>query len=155
MSGSGSIRAAALYAYNAYVGVVHVNLLLRQNQTDLKSNNPFFSLKGDLFGGLNDGLLSRAEALVDMGKHPGASPPSLQLKHDMMYHPGMPPPHPGQHRNIHQLNSNNNNNNSGSSPSQHKWTQWVGNQCLIWVLTLCLSVSYLRWVTPAWKDWIC
>jgi len=55
-----------------------------------------FSFQGDLFGGLNDGLLSRAEALaaVDMGKHPSNSTPGLpQLKHDMMYHPGMG--HPG------------------------------------------------------------
>ncbi|ODN03236.1 Inhibitory POU protein [Orchesella cincta] len=54
-------------------------------------------MQGDLFGGLNDGLLSRAEALVDIGKHPGASPPVTglpQLKHDMMYHPSMGPPHP-------------------------------------------------------------
>ncbi|OXA38143.1 Inhibitory POU protein [Folsomia candida] len=60
---------------------------------------------GDLFGGLNDGLLSRAEALVDMGKHPGASPPGLQqLKHDMMYHPGMGPPHPSHNpRGPHQM----------------------------------------------------
>ncbi|XP_077302023.1 abnormal chemosensory protein 6 isoform X2 [Arctopsyche grandis] len=54
---------------------------------------------GDIFSGLNDGLLSRAEALaaVDMGKHQGAqpSPAALpQLKHDMMYHHGMAaPPH--------------------------------------------------------------
>ncbi|XP_018909002.2 inhibitory POU protein [Bemisia tabaci] len=53
---------------------------------------------GDLFGGLNDGLLSRAEALaaVDMGKHQTGSGPGLpQLKHDVMYHHGMGNPHPG------------------------------------------------------------
>ncbi|XP_039287538.1 inhibitory POU protein isoform X1 [Nilaparvata lugens] len=57
---------------------------------------------GDLFTGLNDGLLSRAEALaaVDMGKHQpgsggGPTPTLPQLKHDMMYHPGMGAPHPG------------------------------------------------------------
>lgn len=53
--------------------------------------------QGDLFGGLNDGLLSRAEALaaVDMGKHPANGTPGLpQLKHDMMYHHGMGG-HPG------------------------------------------------------------
>ncbi|CAH2207441.1 jg26774, partial [Pararge aegeria aegeria] len=55
---------------------------------------------GDLFGGLNDGLLSRAEALaaVDIGKHqagPQPGPPLPQLKHDMVYHHGVggPPPH--------------------------------------------------------------
>ncbi|XP_073957304.1 abnormal chemosensory protein 6 isoform X1 [Choristoneura fumiferana] len=61
---------------------------------------------GDLFGGLNDGLLSRAEALaaVDIGKHQsGPQPgPLPQLKHDMVYHHGVggPPPHnarPHQH----------------------------------------------------------
>nr|CAD7586886.1 unnamed protein product [Timema genevievae] len=53
---------------------------------------------GDLFSGLNDGLLTRAEALaaVDIGKHQASSPPVLpQLKHDMMYHHGMGAPHPG------------------------------------------------------------
>ncbi|KAL1456640.1 hypothetical protein WDU94_001354, partial [Cyamophila willieti] len=42
--------------------------------------------------GLNDGLLSRAEALaaVDIGKHSASSTPTLPtLKHDMMYHHGM------------------------------------------------------------------
>nr|BAL03077.1 abnormal chemosensory jump 6, isoform A [Bombyx mori] len=55
---------------------------------------------GDIFGGLNDGLLSRAEALaaVDIGKHqsgPQPGPPLPQLKHDMVYHHGVggPPPH--------------------------------------------------------------
>lgn len=43
-------------------------------------------LQGDLFSGLNDGLLSRAEAL-DIGKHQGGAP----IKHDMMYHHAMPP----------------------------------------------------------------
>ncbi|CAH0382917.1 unnamed protein product [Bemisia tabaci] len=55
-------------------------------------------IAGDLFGGLNDGLLSRAEALaaVDMGKHQTGSGPGLpQLKHDVMYHHGMGNPHPG------------------------------------------------------------
>ncbi|XP_054274878.1 inhibitory POU protein isoform X2 [Macrosteles quadrilineatus] len=49
---------------------------------------------GDLFSGLNDGLLSRAEALaaVDIGKHqPNPGPGLPQLKHDMMYHHGMAP----------------------------------------------------------------
>lgn len=56
--------------------------------------------QGDLFGGLNDGLLSRAEALaaVDISKHqsgPQPGPPLPQLKHDMVYHHGVggPPPH--------------------------------------------------------------
>ncbi|XP_041986196.1 inhibitory POU protein isoform X5 [Aricia agestis] len=55
---------------------------------------------GDLFSGLNDGLLSRAEALaaVDISKHqsgPQPGPPLPQLKHDMVYHHGVgaPPPH--------------------------------------------------------------
>lgn len=54
-------------------------------------------LQGDLFSGLNDGLISRAEALaaVDI-KHQGNSGPGglPQLKHDMMYHHSMgaPPP---------------------------------------------------------------
>jgi class 4 POU domain transcription factor len=55
-------------------------------------------VQGDLFGGLNDGLLSRAEALaaVDIGKHQASSTPGLpQLKHDMMYHHSMGAPHPG------------------------------------------------------------
>lgn len=47
---------------------------------------PAVVLQGDLFSGLNDGLLSRAEAL-DIGKHQGAPP----IKHDMMYHHAMPP----------------------------------------------------------------
>ncbi|XP_041986198.1 inhibitory POU protein isoform X6 [Aricia agestis] len=57
-------------------------------------------LQGDLFSGLNDGLLSRAEALaaVDISKHqsgPQPGPPLPQLKHDMVYHHGVgaPPPH--------------------------------------------------------------
>lgn len=59
-----------------------------------------FVVQGDLFGGLNDGLLSRAEALaaVDIGKHQSGQqpgPPLGQLKHDMVYHHGVggPPPH--------------------------------------------------------------
>ncbi|XP_058807337.1 inhibitory POU protein isoform X3 [Phymastichus coffea] len=56
---------------------------------------------GDIFGGLNsglqDGLLSRAEALAaDLGKHNGGTP--MPLKHDpvSVYHHGahMPTPHP-------------------------------------------------------------
>jgi len=53
-------------------------------------------LQGDIFGGLNDGLLSRAEALaaVDISKHQVTSSPGglQQLKHDMMYHPSMQHP---------------------------------------------------------------
>jgi len=55
-----------------------------------------FMFQGDIFGGLNDGLLSRAEALaaVDISKHQVSSNPGglPQLKHDMMYHPGMQHP---------------------------------------------------------------
>ncbi|XP_063220080.1 inhibitory POU protein-like [Bacillus rossius redtenbacheri] len=61
---------------------------------------------GDLFSGLNDGLLTRAEALaaVDIGKHQNSSPPVLpQLKHDMMYHPGMGGPHPVPNARPHQM----------------------------------------------------
>ncbi|XP_037070935.1 inhibitory POU protein-like isoform X1 [Pollicipes pollicipes] len=52
---------------------------------------------GNLFGGLDDNLLSRAEALADMGRH-GAPPPSSlpQLRPDMVYghpHPAMSSPH--------------------------------------------------------------
>lgn len=54
---------------------------------------------------MNDGLLSRAEALaaVDIGKHqPGGGGPGglPQLKHDMMYHHGMgaPPPNSRPHQ---------------------------------------------------------
>ncbi|KAK3921130.1 Inhibitory POU protein [Frankliniella fusca] len=48
--------------------------------------------RGDLFSGLNDGLLSRAEAL-DIGKHQGQP-----IKHDMMYHHAMPPHNPRTHQ---------------------------------------------------------
>lgn len=53
-------------------------------------------LQGDLFSGLNDGLISRAEALaaVDIKHQSTGGPAGLpQLKHDMMYHSmGAPPP---------------------------------------------------------------
>lgn len=56
--------------------------------------------QGDIFSGLNDGILSRAEALaaVDMQKHQTHSQMSTQLKHDVMYHHGMaaPPQRPLQ-----------------------------------------------------------
>ncbi|CRK94808.1 CLUMA_CG008302, isoform A [Clunio marinus] len=59
---------------------------------------------GDIFSGLNDGLLSRAEALaaVDMQKHQSTHAAhqqmTQQLKHDVMYHHGMggPPQRPLQ-----------------------------------------------------------
>ncbi|XP_058174589.1 inhibitory POU protein [Anopheles ziemanni] len=56
---------------------------------------------GDIFSGLNDGILSRAEALaaVDIGKHQNNHPQmATQLKHDVMYHHGMgaPPQRPLQ-----------------------------------------------------------
>ncbi|XP_028897963.1 inhibitory POU protein isoform X5 [Zeugodacus cucurbitae] len=46
---------------------------------------------GDIFAGINDGILSRAEALaaVDMGKHQATHHHSQmpgQIKHDVMYH---------------------------------------------------------------------
>jgi len=43
---------------------------------------------------------------VDMGKHPGASPPVTglpQLKHDMMYHHSMNPHHPSHNARPHQV----------------------------------------------------
>uniref|UniRef100_A0A8D8Z873 POU domain protein n=1 Tax=Cacopsylla melanoneura TaxID=428564 RepID=A0A8D8Z873_9HEMI len=61
---------------------------------------------GDLFSGLNDGLLSRAEALaaVDIGKHSANSTPSLPtLKHDMMYHHGMNGTHGAPNGRPHQM----------------------------------------------------
>uniref|UniRef100_A0A336K3C5 CSON013220 protein n=1 Tax=Culicoides sonorensis TaxID=179676 RepID=A0A336K3C5_CULSO len=58
---------------------------------------------GDIFSGLNDNLISRAEALaaVDIGKHQSShahSQMTSQLKHDVMYHHGMggPPQRPLQ-----------------------------------------------------------
>ncbi|XP_070490601.1 inhibitory POU protein isoform X9 [Chironomus tepperi] len=53
---------------------------------------------GDIFSGLNDGLLSRAEALaaVDMQKHQSSHAAhqqmTQQLKHDVMYHHSMGAP---------------------------------------------------------------
>lgn len=67
--------------------------------------------QGDIFGGLNsglqDGLLSRAEALAaDLGKHNGGTP--MPLKHDpvSVYHHGahMATPHPNN-RPHHQVQS--------------------------------------------------
>lgn len=53
----------------------------------------FFSLpqQGDIFAGINDGILSRAEALaaVDIQKHQAQhvhSQMPSQIKHDVMYH---------------------------------------------------------------------
>ncbi|XP_050101032.1 inhibitory POU protein isoform X12 [Anopheles aquasalis] len=56
---------------------------------------------GDIFSGMSDGILSRAEALaaVDIGKHQNNHPQmATQLKHDVMYHHGMgaPPQRPLQ-----------------------------------------------------------
>ncbi|XP_037028385.1 inhibitory POU protein isoform X13 [Bradysia coprophila] len=56
---------------------------------------------GDIFSGLNDGILSRAEALADIGKHQSShahTQMSTQLKHDVMYHHSMggPPQRPLQ-----------------------------------------------------------
>uniref|UniRef100_A0A1B0AEH2 Uncharacterized protein n=1 Tax=Glossina pallidipes TaxID=7398 RepID=A0A1B0AEH2_GLOPL len=51
----------------------------------------FYNHIGDIFAGINDGILSRAEALaaVDMGKHQAThvhSQMPSQIKHDVMYH---------------------------------------------------------------------
>lgn len=56
-------------------------------------------MQGDIFSGLNDGILSRAEALADISKHQSShSQMSTQLKHDVMYHHSMggPPQRPIQ-----------------------------------------------------------
>lgn len=56
-------------------------------------------MQGDIFSGLNDGILSRAEALADISKHQSNhSQMSNQLKHDVMYHHSMggPPQRPIQ-----------------------------------------------------------
>lgn len=57
--------------------------------------------QGDIFSGLNDGILSRAEALADIGKHQSShAQMTSQLKHDVMYHHSMggPPQRPLQVR---------------------------------------------------------
>ncbi|XP_073835019.1 abnormal chemosensory protein 6 isoform X1 [Musca autumnalis] len=60
---------------------------------------------GDIFAGINDGILSRAEALsaIDIGKHQAShvhpSQMTSQMKHDVMYHHhsmGAPPQRPLQ-----------------------------------------------------------
>ncbi|XP_031625210.1 inhibitory POU protein isoform X7 [Contarinia nasturtii] len=61
--------------------------------------NTWSSRNGDIFSGLNDGILSRAEALADIGKHQSShAQMSSQLKHDVMYHHSMggPPQRPLQ-----------------------------------------------------------
>ncbi|GAB6027318.1 Inhibitory POU protein [Chamberlinius hualienensis] len=67
----------------------------------------FGALQSNFFGGLDDGILSRAEALaaVDISKHSVSTNQSLQLKHDMMYHhPPMPSTHPSSNgRSHHQM----------------------------------------------------
>lgn len=90
-----------------YVHSIH-NVLTRTllGITDTCLNSllhPLYPSQGDIFSGLNDGILSRAEALaaVDMQKHPSGhahSQMSTQLKHDVMYHHGMgaPPQRPLQ-----------------------------------------------------------
>ncbi|XP_037028375.1 inhibitory POU protein isoform X4 [Bradysia coprophila] len=63
--------------------------------------NSWSPRNGDIFSGLNDGILSRAEALADIGKHQSShahTQMSTQLKHDVMYHHSMggPPQRPLQ-----------------------------------------------------------
>ena len=64
----------------------------------------FLFTQGDLFSGLNDGLLSRAEALAavdrNQNSHAAHQQMTQQLKHDVMYHHGMggPPQRPLQVR---------------------------------------------------------
>lgn len=79
------------------------NTFMRITDTCLNSSSSYVSsyFQGDIFSGLNDGILSRAEALaaVDMQKHQTHSQMSTQLKHDVMsYHHGMaaPPQRPLQ-----------------------------------------------------------
>lgn len=91
-----------LYVHSIYNVLTRTSLGI----TDTCLNSllhPLFPSQGDIFSGLNDGILSRAEALaaVDMQKHPSGhahSQMSTQLKHDVMYHHGMgaPPQRPLQ-----------------------------------------------------------
>ncbi|KAH0813111.1 hypothetical protein GEV33_009680 [Tenebrio molitor] len=88
--------------------------LLVWNRSGHYDNSLF---QGDLFSGLNDGLISRAEALaaVDIKHQSTGAPAGLpQLKHDMMYHHSMgaPPPVSRPHQdelktNISPIQSNN------------------------------------------------
>ena len=91
------------------------NIYLNINSHTFRESNKYpvvgSFLQGDLFGGLNsglqDGLLSRAEALAEgLGKHNGGTP--MPLKHDpvSVYHHGahMPTPHPNN-RPHHQVQS--------------------------------------------------
>lgn len=57
----------------------------------MASKRNLFNFQTDLFASINDGLLSRAEALaaVDIGKHQVSHAHSQmpsQIKHDVMYH---------------------------------------------------------------------
>lgn len=70
-------------------------------QCPTEVENKIFEFQGDIFSGLNDGILSRAEALADIGKHQSShahTQMSTQLKHDVMYHHSMggPPQRPLQ-----------------------------------------------------------
>lgn len=65
-----------------------------------------FCRQGDIFGGLNDGLLSRAEALAvaDMKHQTNVGSGLSPLKHDMMYH-SMAPHHNPSNVRQHQVKS--------------------------------------------------
>lgn len=61
------------------------------NQSPSTLNCVLSTLQGDIFAGINDGILSRAEALaaVDIQKHQAQhvhSQMPSQIKHDVMYH---------------------------------------------------------------------
>ncbi|XP_037787379.1 LOW QUALITY PROTEIN: inhibitory POU protein-like [Penaeus monodon] len=103
--GSGGRRHSTLYTDTFIVLNVRLNLEAAGPLWRLCKRPSSVSLQEDykplplapqtqLFSaGLDDGLLSRAEALaaVDISKHGHGQPPGTlpQLKHDMMYHPGM------------------------------------------------------------------
>lgn len=88
-----------LYGYEIEMRILALNCIEPGN-SDYKYEETYQPLLlQDIFSGLNDGLLNRAEALaaVDVAKHQGSpqAGPSLPLKPDMMYHHGVgaPPPH--------------------------------------------------------------
>ncbi|XP_052121580.1 inhibitory POU protein isoform X3 [Frankliniella occidentalis] len=75
-----------------YLPSVHEDYKSRILEDSIMCNSWSPRHNGDLFSGLNDGLLSRAEAL-DISKHQGQP-----IKHDMMYHHAMPPHNPRTHQ---------------------------------------------------------
>lgn len=104
--------------------------------------------QGDIFSGLNDGILSRAEALADIGKHQGShsvhSQMTTQLKHDVMYHHSMsgPPQRPLQvshthtHTQIERTERDKRANASGAAPFHPPSSANHPNTCDIFISTL-------------------